>query len=213
MEQYYKDQRTRIELNFNDIALLDTMKNVEKEHWNYLDNYCAKNKWMYPRMNFYQFLDKLLEKEINIGHSRSVKKYCQIYNKYKKSLPTAGAVIIYDDNILLVRIYGSKVYSMPKGKSDPGETLKNTAIREVEEETGLDLQSVIDNEEVDEIIIHKTKFYIVQSDYRIRSFYGYNKNEITDIKWFSKLDVFKKPNKFSKQVKATLKKLETMNLI
>lgn len=51
-------------------------------------------------------------------------------------LQTAGGVIFHDDLVLLIRSESRNSYSLPKGRVEPGESLEQTAIREVQEETG-----------------------------------------------------------------------------
>ena len=62
---------------------------------------------------------------------------------YEKS---CGAIVIYkkDDRckILLVRNHNGRNYSFPKGHVELGETEEETAIREVKEETGLDISII-----------------------------------------------------------------------
>lgn len=59
---------------------------------------------------------------------------------YEKS---CGAIVIYKSGdhckILLVRNHNGRNYSFPKGHVEQGETEEQTAIREVKEETGLDI--------------------------------------------------------------------------
>ncbi len=185
MERYYRLPINKVIIDFStEDNFTLTMKMIEKQHWNYLDNYYTKNRHVFPKLNFYQFLEKLLKIEGLSSDSNTVKKYCRIYDKYKKSLPTAGALIIYRDNLLLIKVQGSRVYSLPKGKSDPGETLAETAIREVKEETGLDIKDIMEIN-LDFLNIQKTKLFIIQSDVLIKQFKGYNHHEICDIKWFN----------------------------
>jgi ADP-ribose pyrophosphatase YjhB (NUDIX family) len=53
-----------------------------------------------------------------------------------------GGILIDDDERILLREprghYGGYAWTFPKGKSDPGETSQETALREVKEETGYD---------------------------------------------------------------------------
>ncbi len=114
----------------------------------------------------------------------TIKGYLRSYDKYKKSLPTAGVILLCRDEVLLVKNVGSPVYSLPKGKSEKDETAAVTAIREVREETGLLLADVIDDN-TEFIEQGRAKFFIVESDERIRRFSDYNSNEIADIRWFS----------------------------
>ncbi|MBQ3264527.1 MAG: NUDIX domain-containing protein [Ruminococcus sp.] len=62
---------------------------------------------------------------------------------YEKS---CGAIVIYKKGdrckILLVRNHNGRNYSFPKGHVELGETEEETAIREVKEETGLDISII-----------------------------------------------------------------------
>ena len=62
---------------------------------------------------------------------------------YEKS---CGAIVIYRDGdrykTLLVRNHNGRNYSFPKGHVEKGETEKQTAVREVKEETGLDIEII-----------------------------------------------------------------------
>lgn len=54
-------------------------------------------------------------------------------------LPGACALIVQDDRVLLQRRADSGNWSMPGGVMEIGETIAETAVREVREETGLDV--------------------------------------------------------------------------
>lgn len=62
---------------------------------------------------------------------------------YEKS---CGAIVIYrngdDYYTLLVRNHNGRNYSFPKGHVEKGETEQQTAVREVKEETGLDIEII-----------------------------------------------------------------------
>ncbi|HAX61087.1 MAG TPA: NUDIX hydrolase [Elusimicrobia bacterium] len=52
---------------------------------------------------------------------------------------SAGGVIIKDKKLLLVKVknlFGKIIWTFPKGHIEKSETIKNTALREVSEETG-----------------------------------------------------------------------------
>lgn len=54
--------------------------------------------------------------------------------------PTAAGVIVTDGkSILLCHVTDSKHWDLPKGKIDPGELDKDAAIRELYEETGIEV--------------------------------------------------------------------------
>lgn len=50
---------------------------------------------------------------------------------------SAEAVVTFEDHILLVQRGDDGLWALPGGITDPGETLAETAVRELEEETGL----------------------------------------------------------------------------
>ena len=55
-----------------------------------------------------------------------------------QSVISAGGVILDSEGrVLLLRRKQEGTWVLPKGRVEPGETLKQTALREVEEETGL----------------------------------------------------------------------------
>ena len=55
-----------------------------------------------------------------------------------RDLITAGGLVINKDSKVLF-IYRKNKWDLPKGKLDEGENLEEAAIREVVEETGLDI--------------------------------------------------------------------------
>jgi len=60
----------------------------------------------------------------------------------KEQLKSAGLAILYNNKLLLGHQRGRKPnegYGIPKGLVDPGESLEETAIRETQEEFGLDI--------------------------------------------------------------------------
>jgi len=91
--------------------------------------------------------------------------------KKKKTEITSGVVFIYNKMILLIHPYRERWYgafSYPKGHIDIGETIREAAIREVEEEIGINMDESllsernlyrIVNEEIGKIKI--AYFYVV----------------------------------------------------
>lgn len=53
-----------------------------------------------------------------------------------KNIQAAGG-LVYNDSRELLFIYRRGFWDLPKGKADAGETIEETALREVQEETGL----------------------------------------------------------------------------
>ena len=56
-----------------------------------------------------------------------------------KNEKSCGCIIVNDEKVLLVEQVNSGTYNFPKGHMNPGETEIETAIREVKEETNLDV--------------------------------------------------------------------------
>ncbi|WP_025349109.1 NUDIX hydrolase [Nocardia nova] len=54
--------------------------------------------------------------------------------------PSAGAFVLRDDAVLLICRSDNGNWSMPGGAHDPGESLSRTAVRETEEETGIQIR-------------------------------------------------------------------------
>ena len=57
------------------------------------------------------------------------------FTSYFRLLNAAGGVVFNNNNILF--IYKNNKWDLPKGKQDAKEIIENTAIREVQEQTGL----------------------------------------------------------------------------
>src|SRR6266566_4811775 len=58
------------------------------------------------------------------------------------SIAVAVSAFVQDDQgrILMIRRTDNDLYSIPGGQVEPGETLTQAAIREVKEETGIDIE-------------------------------------------------------------------------
>lgn len=63
----------------------------------------------------------------------------EILKKFAKNIPivVAGGGVVTNDAGKVLFIYRNDKWDLPKGKLDKGETIENCAIREVEEETGV----------------------------------------------------------------------------
>jgi 8-oxo-dGTP pyrophosphatase MutT (NUDIX family) len=216
--------RIDFDISTHDKAM-NTLRKVEKTYW----QYCCKIPH-YPKLTFsryFKYVCELFNEEWNYAKYVNLKTQ---YNCYKKSIPTAGAMIHYHENneiyMLLVRNNRAKVFSLPKGKQEnKDETIKEIAIREVLEETGLDISSYINNDhllsssdgsevdandriEIDEIVpankhyICKSVIYDVRLHKKVMHFENYDEEEIVDIKWVNCEDILANPQLYSRQVKS-----------
>jgi 8-oxo-dGTP diphosphatase len=84
---------------------------------------------------------------------------------------SAGGVVKEGEQVLLIRtrdLGGNEVWTFPKGKIEKGETLKETALREVFEETGYTCSIVSDLNEVKyffmragKLVVKKVKWFLM----------------------------------------------------
>jgi 8-oxo-dGTP pyrophosphatase MutT (NUDIX family) len=183
--------------------MINTFKAIEEAHWNYLDNYRDNNRRKYPTYSIHQFTKILFTSKQCQEHIDSIDNNIRFYNKYKKSLPTAG-VIFYNIgenaiNFVVIRMKHAKIFSMPKGKEDPDDIkLSKTATREFREETGVDLEDFV-TAETSCKTINKTLFYLVETDDTDVKFQGFNTNEIGTVKWVSTKEIIRNQDRYSKQ--------------
>lgn len=111
--------------------------------------------------------------------------------KYEKA---CGAVIIYDKHILLVHQQNG-LWGFPKGHVEPRETEEQTTIREVKEETGLDI-IVNPNERhqfcyyIQQFEIHKTVVLFTAQLSYIPQQVTLQPEEIKEVEWvpFAKVE-------------------------
>lgn len=193
-----------VEVNLtNKDTTIDTMKQIESAHWDYLDNYRDYDRYRYRNYNIYSFTKKVFAFNGKHDHIDQVEQYVRQYNRYKKSLPTAGVLMYYvQDGIpyfIVIQMKNARIWSMPKGKKDTSdENLAETAVREFREETGIDVCDFVE-ETTPTKVLNKTRFYILESDDMGQSFHGYNQNEIAAVRWISCNDVMDCPKSYSKQ--------------
>jgi 8-oxo-dGTP pyrophosphatase MutT (NUDIX family) len=181
--------------------LTKNMQLCEYAHWYYLDE--LVNKHNLQKINFYTFLTTIfLNKKMN-AEINKISLYNSIYNRYKKKIPTAGCIILCNNNICLVKIRHSNKFGLPKGKKNGFETIYETAIREVKEETGIDIEPyIIDKKNYIEVL--KTKLYIVNYPTLNNEFNNYDVREIEEVKWFDFNYIMNNKKLFTNQVKITL---------
>lgn len=82
-----------------------------------------------------------------------------------ESLAAGGVVVRWDDSLLkvaLVREHPFKLYLLPKGSVESGESLQQAARREIEEEAGLtDLQNLVKLDVLARLNFRRTAWKIV----------------------------------------------------
>jgi len=79
-----------------------------------------------------------------IIHSDLKELFRYVRDCFKYIKAAGGLVMLSDDRVLLIKRLGK--WDLPKGKSEKGESLQETALREVVEECGLEKMPVITGE-------------------------------------------------------------------
>jgi hypothetical protein len=138
-------------------------------------------------------------KTIFLYHKKS-KKLLPLFLKKIKVIKAGGGIVKNSlDQILF--IYRRNKWDLPKGKMDAGESIDQTAIREVSEETGVkDLEIVNLNAVTYHIFKNDNKFFLKETTwYNMKANNSSNlipeeKEGITKVVWKNKVEILKKKN-------------------
>ncbi|MFM7024117.1 MAG: NUDIX hydrolase [Flavobacteriales bacterium] len=74
--------------------------------------------------------------------SKDIGKIYEEFKSFYKPIAAAGGVVKKDDKILVIFRLGK--WDLPKGKMEVGETIEESALREVEEECGITGLKIVD---------------------------------------------------------------------
>jgi len=102
-----------------------------------------------------------------------------------KKEKSAGAVIINKNNEILIIKHNQGHWSFPKGHIEKNETEKETALRKIKEETGLEVNLIENIKEIStynpkkEIIKDVVFFLALSNDTKIKL----QPSEVSDYKW------------------------------
>ncbi|XP_038069154.1 m7GpppN-mRNA hydrolase-like [Patiria miniata] len=162
---------------------------IELAHWFYIDFYRAEKHFL-PSCGIKEFSKAIFRhcpflKEYNA----KVDEHFAEWKEYKMSVPTYGAIMLDTtlQNIVMVQSFFSKTsWGFPKGKVNQGESPKQCAIREVQEETGFDITGLINEEEFIEATFNDqlARLYVVPNVPMDTDFKPKTRGEIKDVKWF-----------------------------
>ena len=94
-------------------------------------------------MNYIELLEKNKHHEGIIIQADNVAKLWADFKSLYQYIKAGGGLVINQFGKVLL-IFRRGVWDLPKGKQDPGETLAQTALREVREETGLSDLKIIE---------------------------------------------------------------------
>ncbi|CAL2104383.1 NUDIX hydrolase [Tenacibaculum sp. 190130A14a] len=91
------------------------------------------------------------------------------WNNFKKEfkvISAAGGLVLNDENEILF-IYRGNKWDLPKGRIEKGESVKETAVREVEEECGISNISIVD------FLLNTYHLFVQDNEYRLKETYWY----------------------------------------
>jgi 8-oxo-dGTP pyrophosphatase MutT (NUDIX family) len=113
----------------------------------------------------------------------------------KKILILAAGGLVENEKGQFLFMFRRGKWDLPKGKLDPGETLEECALREVEEETGVGrlelkkflLQTLHEYEELSKVIEKKTHWYSMMTT-SLQTLIPQTEEDITELKWIAPAD-------------------------
>ncbi len=118
----------------------------------------------------------------------------EAYKKDKKVIEAAGGMVFNEEQELLM-IFRRGFWDLPKGKVDDGETLEDCAVREVQEETGLNniklcnfLTTTYHTYFFKDEAILKPSHWFKMEHWGKEILIPQTEEDITEIKWVSKLE-------------------------
>ncbi|MEN8900894.1 MAG: NUDIX domain-containing protein [Nonlabens sp.] len=112
-----------------EVAIIVTSdKNAFKDH----------NTFNIKKVNFEDLIKKIEKKEITnvVLYSKNESKLLKRLHKLLPVVVAGGGLVLNQDNDFLF-IHRNGKWDLPKGKAEKGESIEQTSIREVEEETGV----------------------------------------------------------------------------
>nr|CAD7439151.1 unnamed protein product [Timema bartmani] len=168
---------------------------IELAHWFYLDFYCTEENKHLKTCGMKDFAAHTFNHIPFLRvHSKNLTEILDKWREYKQSVPTYGAIVLNEDmsQVLLVQSYWSRSsWGFPKGKVNEEEDPSHCAVREVLEETGFDINKLIDHNEFIESVINEqtVRLYIVSGVQSDTKFEPRTRNEIKSVEWFSVADL------------------------
>lgn len=113
------------------------------------------------------------EDNIVLQHSKGIADVFAFFKKQFLCLEAAGGIVLQNHKrVLMIKRFGK--WDFPKGKIETGETAREAAVREVEEETGASdlsiLKSLPESYHIyrygNQWVIKKNHWFLMQTDYR-----------------------------------------------
>ena len=167
----------------------------------------------------YKLNTVILRRVIRKLNTTSIKEACLVHKndakllkKFLKKAPNvvAGGGKVYNAKGEILFIYRNGKWDLPKGKAEKGESIEETAIREVEEETGVTGLKIVKPIETTYHIFKRRGRFRIKITYWFEmitdfegTLYPQEKEGITKVKWLGK----KKTKKALENSYANIKRL------
>lgn len=112
-----------------------------------------------------------------------------------KIIEAGGGLIMNEDGKFLM-MYRKKKWDLPKGKIDEGETIKEGAIREAQEETGVVVKAIVKKlgktyhtyKLKDNWVLKKTHWYLMEGDGKSK-LKPQKEEDIETVDWYGKKEI------------------------
>ncbi|EAN30785.1 Dcp2 box A domain protein [Theileria parva strain Muguga] len=163
---------------------------LQETYWWYCDKWRDRNPSL-PSFTFSEFIQficvdcPILQRFVS---KNDLKTMITNWRQYKKKIPVRGGIIfnVLCDKVLLVQSYSSKNWSFPRGKIDEAENDRACAVREINEETGLDVNSNINDDVYLELIEDdlNLKLFLIPGIDENQALKQTSSYEISKFKWF-----------------------------
>ena len=182
-----------IKIFFNDRFAVLTDNEIENSTKNCKEVYRFENQLALDRR--LKMFEQSDDKKLYIVHCDLDDLFENIKKCFKYLEAAGGVVMDSDGRVLIIRRLGK--WDLPKGKAEKGESLQNTAIREVMEECGLSKMPEITDELTNtyhtyrqngKYILKRTTWYTMYYDGNEKLKPQYSEN-ITIAEWFPKNDL------------------------
>lgn len=158
---------------------------MEAAYWSYCDMYAKE--YSLPKLDFETVSQMLFNASPDLApFAGSIDEFLSKFSKFKSKMPTFGAVLLSPnlDCVALVSNRRVRNWSFPKGKANSGEDEFDCAVREVLEETGVDVRGYIDPTSVISLSLpgRSVRLFIgiIPKDVKFAS---KCKEEVTDVAW------------------------------
>jgi len=126
----------KILINERPLFLMDAVQATDHFPGNdkkLIGRYSGKSKNI---LNYVDMMEKTRRYEMVILYAVDYEELIKDFMGVFKEIEAAGGVV-FNENEEALLIYRRDFWDLPKGKIDPGETIEEAAVREVQEETGI----------------------------------------------------------------------------